>query len=141
MTVIFLAVMSWRQIDYPLGSFLLAITFMGLELSVITAVAISFGVFTSSLMATVLTFAVYLMGHFSKNLLLLSESIETKSIKMIAQGIYLVFPDLSRLNLKNQAIYGLSIDPAALAIDAGYGLLYIVLLLSVATIIFSRREF
>ena len=141
MTVIFLAVMSWRQIDYPLGSFLLAITFMGLELSVITAVAISFGVFTSSLMATVLTFAVYLMGHFSKNLLVLSESIETKSIKAIAQVIYLVFPDLSRLDLKNQAIYGISIDPNTLALNAGYGIAYIVLLLAIATTIFAYREF
>lgn len=141
MTVIFLGVMSWRQIDYPLGSVLLAIVFMGLELSVITAVSISFGVFTSSLMATVLTFAVYLMGHFSKNLLVLSESIETKSVKTIAQGIYLVFPDLSRLDLKNQAIYGLSIEPGTLVINAGYGLLYIGLLLAIATIIFSYREF
>jgi ABC-type transport system involved in multi-copper enzyme maturation permease subunit len=141
MTVIFLGVMSWRQIDYPLGSVLLAIVFMGLELSVITAVSISFGVFTSSLMATVLTFAVYLMGHFSKNLLVLSESIETKSVKTIAQSIYLVFPDLSRLDLKNQAIYGLSIEPGTLAINAGYGLVYIGLLLAIATIIFSYREF
>ena len=141
MTLIFLAVMSWRQIIYPLDSFLIAIVYMGLELSLITAVAIVFGVFTSSLMATVLTFAVYLMGHFSKNLLVLSESIKTESVKAIAQGIYLVFPDLSRLDLKNQAVYGLSMEPGTLLLNAGYGIIYIVLLLAIATIIFSYREF
>ncbi|HEY9659917.1 MAG TPA: ABC transporter permease, partial [Allocoleopsis sp.] len=57
MTAIYLAVLSLRHIDYPLDSIVLSAGFQFLELSLIAAVAILFGVFTSSLLATMLTFA------------------------------------------------------------------------------------
>jgi hypothetical protein len=59
----------------------------------------------------------------------------------MVKGIYLVFPDLSRLNLKNEAVYGSLPNTTTLLANAGYGLLYIVLLLAVAIFIFSYREF
>jgi hypothetical protein len=62
-------------------------------------------------------------------------------VKAIAKGIYLVFPDLSRLDLKAQAVYGLLPDSGTLTMNAGYGLVYIVLLLALSTWIFSYREF
>jgi ABC-type transport system involved in multi-copper enzyme maturation permease subunit len=141
MTVIFFAVMSFKQFQYPAGSLLVAVGFIALELSLIAAAAISFGVFTSSLIATLLTLAVYFMGHFSQNLVTLSKSIQNPAVQNIIQGIYLVFPDLSRLDLKNQAVYGILPDTAVLLANAAYGVLYIILLLSVSTWIFSTREF
>ncbi|NCJ06783.1 ABC transporter permease subunit [Synechococcales cyanobacterium C] len=141
MMIIFLLVMSWRQIDYPLGSLLISTLYLGIELSLITAAAILFGVFTSSLIATILTFAVYVMGHFSQNLVALSQSIETESVKTLVKGIYLVFPDLARLDLKNQAVYGILPNSSELLVSALYGIAYIVLLLTVSTLIFARREF
>jgi hypothetical protein len=45
--------------------------------------------------------------------------------------------------LKNQAVYGKELLPnsTTLIANAGYGLLYTVLLLAIAILIFSRREF
>lgn len=141
MTMIFLAVMSWRQIEFPLNSLLVAVVYMALELALIAAIAILWGVFTSSLMATVLTFGMYVMGHLSQNLVTLSQTIESPRLKPLVKGIYLVFPDLSRLDLKNQAIYGLLPDSATLVINACYGFIYIGLLLTISTVIFTYREF
>ncbi len=141
MTVILLVVMSWRQIILPFNSILIAVVYMGLELSLIAAISILCGVFTSSLMSTVLTFGMYVMGHLSQNLVTLSQSIESPSLKTLIKGIYLFFPDLSRLDLKNQAIYGLLPDSTTLVINAGYGLVYIGLLLALSTVIFAYREF
>jgi Cu-processing system permease protein len=141
MSTMLFGVMAWRGIPFNLGTLTVSALYLVLELSLITAVALLFGVFTSSLVAIVLTFAFYLMGHFSQNLVTLSQSIKTDSVKNIVKGIYLIFPDLSRLDLKNQAVYGLLPDSGTLALNAGYGVLYIVLLLAIASLIFSRREF
>jgi ABC-type transport system involved in multi-copper enzyme maturation permease subunit len=143
MTLIYLAILGFYQVPYPLGSTLLAAVYLLLELSLITAVAILFGVFTSSLLATLLTFAVYLMGHFSRDLVALGNLSENPSIQRVTQSLYLVLPDLSRLDLKNQAVYGSAALPSPLMLlgHAAYGLLYTVLLLAIASLIFSRREF
>jgi Cu-processing system permease protein len=141
MSAMLFGVMAWREIPFNLGTLTVSALYLVLELSLITAVALLFGVFTSSLVATVLTFAFYLMGHFSQNLVTLSQSIKTDSVKSIVKGIYLIFPDLSRLDLKNQAVYGLLPDSGTLALNAGYGLVYIILLLAIASIVFSYREF
>ncbi len=141
MNLMLFAVMTWRGIPFSWTSLSVSGLYLVLELSLMTAVALLFGVFTSSLIATVLTFAVYLMGHFSQNLVTLSKTIKTESVKEIVKGIYLIFPDLSRLDLKNQAVYGLLPDSGTMILNAGYGVLYIVLLLAIASLIFSRREF
>jgi Cu-processing system permease protein len=141
MNLMLFGVMTWRGILFSWTTLTVSGLYLVLELSLITAVALLFSVFTSSLIATVLTFAVYLMGHFSQNLVTLSQTIKTDSVKSIVKGIYLVFPDLSRLDLKNQAVYGLLPDSGTMALNAGYGVLYIILLLAIASLIFSRREF
>lgn len=141
MTAIYFVILFWRQIEFPVVSLLTTSIYMGLELSLIAAVAIFFGVFSSALIATILTIAVYFMGHFSQNLVALSETIDTGSVKALVQGIYLIFPDLERLNLKNQAVYGILPDPSTLGINAVYGLIYIAFLLALSSFLFSRREF
>ena len=141
MTVTYLICTRLNQISYSTGSILIAALYIFLELSLITAVAILFGVFTSSLIATILAFSVYLMGHFSQDLLALGNLSRNPEIQRITQGIYLILPDLSRLDLKNDAVYGLLPSTPVLLMNAGYGLLYLVLLLALATLVFSWREF
>lgn len=143
MTIIYVALLQFGNISYDLGSILLAALFLVLQLSLITAVAIALGVFTSSVLATLLTFGVYLMGNFSQDLVTLGRLSNNSGFQRLTQGLYLILPDLSRLNLKNQAVYGNGLLPnsTTLIANAGYGLLYTVLLLAIAILIFSRREF
>ncbi|NEQ41372.1 MAG: hypothetical protein F6K40_36340 [Okeania sp. SIO3I5] len=56
-------------------------------------------------------------------------------------GLYVVLPDLSRLDLKNDAVYGLLPSMATLVTNFGYALLYIMLVLSITIAIFARKEF
>ena len=107
----------------------------------LTAVALVFGVFTSSLLATLLTFGVYLMGHSTRDLVAVGKLTKNPGIEQLMMGLYLVLPDLARFNLRNDAVYGQVPYLPELIINVGYGLLYGVLLLSVSTAIFSRREF
>jgi len=141
MTVFYLGVLSLNQIEYPIVSIVTATSYLILQLCLIGAVAILFGVFTSSLIATILTFATYLMGHFSRDLVALSQLTESPSIQRLVKGVYLILPDLSRFNLKNDAVYDILPNTSTLLADASYGLLYTTLLLTLAVWIFSYREF
>lgn len=141
MTAIYLAVLAVNKISFPVTSILISSFFLWLLLSLIIAVAIAFGVFTSSLLATLLTFTVFLMGSFSANLVVLGAQSKNPMIEAITRNLYLVLPDLSRLDLKNQAVYGLLPSPETLGLNALYAVLYIIVLLAIATLIFSRRQF
>lgn len=141
MTAIYMAVLSFSHIPYPATSIAISSLFLFLQLSLITAVAIALGVFTSSLLAALLTFTVFLMGSSSANLVALGAQSKNSTVEAVTRNLYLVLPDLSRLDLKNQAIYGLLPPTQMLLQNAGYAVLYIVLLLAIATLIFSRRQF
>ncbi|WP_424097255.1 ABC transporter permease [Moorena producens] len=141
MTTIYLLGLRVSSIEYPVVSILVSVVYQFLELSLITAVALMFGVFTSSLLATLLTFGVYMMGHLSRDLVELSKLSENPSIERMTETLYLVIPDLSRLNLKNDAVYGVLPPFPELFLNGIYGLLYIVLLLAIAILIFWQREF
>jgi ABC-type transport system involved in multi-copper enzyme maturation permease subunit len=141
MTAIFMGLLSFNRVPYPFSSLLVSSLFLWLQLSLITAVAIAFGVFTGSLLATLLTFMIFLMGSFSANLVTLGAQSKDATITAVTRNLYLILPDLSRLDLKNQAVYGILPPLNTLLQNAGYGVLYIILLLAIATLIFSRREF
>ena len=143
MTAINLVILNVRQVPYSLPSLLLTALYQFFELSLIGAVALLFGVFTSSLLATLLTFAVYLMGHLSRDLVALGKLSENPQLQQFTQSLYLLLPDLSRLDLKNQAVYGLQLLPAAIDLlsNALYGGIYTALLLAIAVLIFARRQF
>ena len=141
MTLIYLFLLSFSKVEYPLGTILVSTFYLFLELCLITALALMFGVFTSSLLAALLTFGVYFMGNLSSDILKFGNLSKNSSVQMLTQGLYLVLPDLSRLNLKNEAVYGLLPSPLALLGNGLYGLFYTVLLLAIAILIFSRREF
>lgn len=141
MTAIYLLGLRVSSIEYPVVSILVSVLYQFLELSLITAVALMFGVFTSSLLATLLTFGIYMMGHLSRDLVELSKLSENPGIERMTETLYLVIPDLSRLNLKNDAVYGVLPPFPELFLNGLYGLLYIVLLLAIAILIFWQREF
>jgi ABC-type transport system involved in multi-copper enzyme maturation permease subunit len=143
LAAIFLAVVAFNGIEFPLQSVLISIAFMFLEVVLLTAVAILFGVFTSSLLATLLTFATYLMGHLTQDLVALGELSENPALQRVTNGLFLVLPDLERLNLRNEAIYGMQLlpDPMTMLSNVLYGLIYTALLLTIAILIFSRRQF
>lgn len=143
MTVIYLAFLWLGNIPHSALSILIAAGFLIVQLSLIAAVAITFGVFTSSLLAVTLTFAVYLMGNITSDLVNLGRLSENPVFERITQGLFLVLPDLSRLNLRNDAVYGLTAlpDTDVMISSLVYGVIYSILLLAIANIIFMRRQF
>jgi ABC-type transport system involved in multi-copper enzyme maturation permease subunit len=143
MTAIMLACFQIAKISYSIQAMAIALVFLLLQLCLIAAVAITLGVFTSSLLATALTFGIYLMGSITQDLLKLGSISRSPVIERITQAIYLILPDLSRLDLKNDAVYGLQALPSSTALlaNASYGIFYSVMLLGLAILLISKREF
>lgn len=140
MTVIYLVFLQVGNINYPAASILISAIFLILQLSLISAVAIAFSMVSNSLLATPLTIAVYFIGNITEDILTWDSS---SGFKRLAQGLYLVLPDLSRLDLKNDAVYGLGAipDPATLFANGLYGIFYSLMVIAIAILIFSQREF
>ena len=141
MTAIDGAILTVAKVSFSLPDLLISSSFLFLQLSLITAIALGFGVFTSSLLATLLTFGVFLMGQFSQDIVKFGKLTKNPSIEAATQGLYLVLPDLSRLDLKNQAVYHLIPNSDVLIGNAAYAVLYIVFVLAIGSLLFSAREF
>jgi ABC-type transport system involved in multi-copper enzyme maturation permease subunit len=141
MTTIYLLLMKLSGISFALNTLIVSILYLLIELSLFISVSIMFGVFTSSILATLLSFAIYLMGNFSRNLVELGKISKNESVQFFTENLYLLLPDLSRLNLINEAAHGFLPEGIDLFNDALYGIVYTVLLLAIAILIFSRREF
>ncbi|BCU14465.1 ABC transporter permease [Microcystis aeruginosa] len=141
MLVIYLLMLSGMKVSFQALPLIVSVFYLGLELILIAAVAIAFGVFTSSILATLMTFGVYLMGHISKDLIQLGIISKNPNILAITKNIYLILPDLERLNFRNEAVYGLLPSADVLIGNALYSLVYTGLLLGISILIFSRRQF
>lgn len=141
MTAIYLALLSWSNIPYPFGSIVVSLIYLLIELALLAALALVFGVFTSEILAALMAFCLYLVGHLSGYLVELGKINDSESFQTLTHTLYLVLPDLERLNLRNEAVYGLLPQPFELFFNALYGLIYTVVLLAIAVAIFTRREF
>ena len=141
MSVIFLALMAFKQIAIPIGAILTANFFIFWQIMLLGAIAILFGSFTSSLVASLLTLAVYFIGNFSRDLLLLGEISKNPSLQTVTRTFYMLLPDLSRANLKNEAVYNILPSLGDMFSNGVYILSYALLILAIAILIFSRRQF
>ncbi|MDJ0618384.1 MAG: ABC transporter permease [Calothrix sp. MO_192.B10] len=143
MTVIYLVFLQFGNINHQTISIFTSAIFLILQLCLISAFAITFGIVSNSLLATPLTIAVYLIGNITQDILEFGRLSNNPGFERLTQGLYLVLPDLSRLNLQNDAVYGLQALPnfTTLIGNSLYGIFYSLMLVAIAILIFSQREF
>ncbi|MEM9087717.1 MAG: ABC transporter permease [Cyanobacteria bacterium P01_F01_bin.53] len=143
LTGLMLLLLTLGGVPYQLNLMLLAVLFMFLEMVLLTAAAMMFGVLTSTVLATMMTLAIFAVGHETRNILALDKIAESESFRRVAEGLFLVLPDLERLNLKNEIANGFVAPPSGggLVENAVYGLIYTALLLTVTVTVFERRQF
>lgn len=143
LSAIMLSMLFISGVPYQLDLILLATFFMFLEMVLLIAAAMMFGVITSTVLATLMTLAIFAVGHATRNILALDKIAESESFRRVAEGLFLILPDLERLNLKNEIANGFVAPPSGggLLENAVYGLIYTVLLLTVTIAVFERRQF
>ncbi len=118
-----------------------AILLIYFELTIITGVALLFSSFSSPALSALLTFFVFIIGHFSADLKSLANTSNSVAARAVFRALYYVLPNLANFSVITPAAHGISPQPVALALSALYMVVYVGVLLAVATLIFSRRNF
>ena len=118
-----------------------AILLIYVELMILTGVALLFSSFSSPALSALLTFFVFIIGHFSKDLKSLSGSIPSRPARYLFAGLYYLLPNLSNLSFITPAAHGLRPHFAEVAVIVLYSIIYIAVILAAATMIFRRRNF
>lgn len=124
-----------------IASSLAAILLIYFELILLTAVAILFSTFSSPTLSAMLTFLIFIIGHFSQALNEIAVTLGTASARFFFNALYYFLPNLSFFSATTNAAHGLSPAPAYLAQAFLYALIYICILLTIAAFIFGRRNF
>ena len=124
-----------------IGSVWAATALIYLELTVLTAIAILFSSFSSLVLSALLTFLIFIIGHFSTALRELAASLGSPAVKVLFNAIYYIFPNLSFFSFNANAAHGETPSAAYFGTAILYAAVYAAVTLFVATFIFSRRNF
>ena len=118
-----------------------AIFLIYLELTILTAVAILFSSFSSPALSALLTFFIFIIGNFIQSLKDFASNLGSEFTKLFFEVLYYLLPNLSFYNFRINAAHG---DVPSLSMLGGaflYAIIYILVLLTATTFIFSRRNF
>lgn len=80
-----------------------------LELTILTAVAIMFSSFSTPALSALLTFFIFIIGHFSASLRDLAQVIESRPAKLVFDAIYYLLPNLSHFSFNTEASNGMTL--------------------------------
>lgn len=118
-----------------------AVCLIYFQLAILTAVAILFSSFSTPALSALLTFFVFIIGHFSAALRELSATMSSSAAKLFFDFLYYFLPNLSFFSFSANASKG-EFPPAAMLGGAiVYAVFYISILLAMTILIFRRRNF
>jgi ABC-type transport system involved in multi-copper enzyme maturation permease subunit len=119
---------------------LIAVYFILLKLALVVALAMLFSCFTSPLLAILFTGGIYLAGLFVAQLRnLQSTQMTAQTQKLLAVLSYLL-PNFGNYDVMGAAAHGRSIPHSLILNNTLYTMLYGAIVLSVASVIFSRKD-
>lgn len=132
---------SWSMVIVAL----LLITIMMILLSSLSILFASLS--STSFVTLVLTIVAYIIGISLSDVKALVEGPQAAGIQVspltvkIVQVAYYIFPNLSLFDIKTQAAHGISISASYILGTISYGFIYTCIVITVAGLIFSKREF
>lgn len=139
MAVMFFTVLAIKTNNITLAAYF-AVGAIILEAWLLTAVSLLFSSFTTPLSSAIYTFGVTLIGHGSVTVWLLSQK-ASPVIRGILEGVYYLFPNLEKFNLRNDVVFNLIPDAAQVGWILLYFIGYTAFLLILGISIFRRHEF
>jgi ABC-type transport system involved in multi-copper enzyme maturation permease subunit len=118
-----------------------AIALILVELMLITAIALFFSTFSTPMLSAAFTFGLFIVGHFSADLRNFDQVVDSPAAVRLARGLYWILPNLAQFDVKAQVVHGQRVPLGYLALTTAYAALYISMLLAIAMLVFSRRDF
>jgi len=118
-----------------------AVLLIYVELMILTSVALLFSAFSSPALSALLTFFVFIIGHFSADLKGLATSMGSTSTRWLFATLYYLLPNLANYSYITPAAHGQSPSGTMVIAAIVYALIYICVILAAATLVFSHRNF
>ena len=122
-------------------SLLIAVYFILLQLAIVVGIAILFSCISTSILAAVFTFCLFVIGNFSGDIRGFGQESGSPLLKEMTAVLYYILPNFGDFNVIDQAAHGVKIPGWFITANTSYALLYIAVLLSGAVLIFEEREF
>ncbi len=118
-----------------------AVLLIYVQLMILTGVALLFSSFSSPALSALLTFFVFIIGHFSADLKSLAGTMGSTGARWLFGGLYYLLPNLANYNFITPASHGQLPEATHAAAAILYAFLYVAVILATATLIFRRRNF
>jgi hypothetical protein len=111
------------------------------ESLILLSISLVFSTFTTPILATLCTFAFYIIGHFSWTFKMISGRSLDAEASIFWYAFYLILPNLERFNIRAEVVHSVYIEPFyQIFIPMIYSLLYSLFLLLLASVIFERKD-
>ncbi|HEY3381654.1 MAG TPA: ABC transporter permease subunit [Vicinamibacterales bacterium] len=110
------------------------------QLLLVTAIALFFSTFSGPMVAAVLTFGLYVIGHFNADLKHFDAVLTSQPLVWLLRVMYYVLPNLAPFDIKAPVVHGQAVAGGYIAMTLAYAGVYIAVLLVGGAIIFSRRD-
>lgn len=117
-----------------------AVYLAGLELTVMTALAVLFSAFSTPVLSALYTMALYAVGQWSYDLRAFAEKFPP-ALGGALQGVAHLVPNLPVFNMRTLAAEGLPTTPEHLGVATLYAAVYAAGVLALATAVFEARDF
>jgi ABC-type transport system involved in multi-copper enzyme maturation permease subunit len=119
---------------------LVALYFIVLQFFLITAIAIFFSTFSTPLMSAVFAFSLFVIGTFAEDLRNFA-AMTSGATRYLASGLAWIVPNFAAFNVISQVAHSSPIAWRLVFYNSIYAVLYVMVCLSAAVLVFERRNF
>jgi ABC-type transport system involved in multi-copper enzyme maturation permease subunit len=120
---------------------LIAVVLIFGELMLVTALALFFSTFSSPLLSILLTFGLWIAGHFNADLRNFGDIVDSTAAAYLAKTAYYLLPNLAPFNVKAEVVHGVHVPASHVALTLGYAAVYTSALLVSAMAVFRKKDF
>ena len=118
---------------------LVALYFILLQFVLITSLALFFSTFSSPLMSSIFTFALFVIGTFAEDLRGFA-AIAGGTAKVVITTLAYLVPNFAALNVITQVAHGVAVPARLVLLNSLYVLIYAGAITSAAVLVFQRRN-
>jgi ABC-type transport system involved in multi-copper enzyme maturation permease subunit len=110
------------------------------EMLVLAAFATLFAVLTRPILGSLMTLAVFVVGHMSADLWLLTRQLPGALTRGIIAAVYYLLPNLERFNFRTEVVHDLPVPVAAVVWACVYGVAFAAVALLLADLRFRSKD-
>jgi ABC-type transport system involved in multi-copper enzyme maturation permease subunit len=114
--------------------------FIWLKLALVVALALLFSCFTTPLLAILFTAGIYIVGLYVQELRNMPMQVMSRGMTLFTKWLSYLLPNFENFNIMAMAAHSRQVPGALIAQNTLYAAVYCAIVLSVAVLVFSRRN-